>query len=191
MAEMDYDTLQAIVTAAKSDALAAMTSMQLSEDRAKAQNYYNGDMSEDMPAPEGRSKAVSSDVADTIEGLLPSLMDIFAGSDEVVRFEPVGPEDEQAAQQESDYINHVFMQQNNGFRVLYDFMKDALLEKVGVVKVWWEETEQEEVETYYDLTEEQFAVLSKAVVDSDGMLEIVEHTVNSEPEAKEPGEATS
>jgi hypothetical protein len=112
---MEIDELQALVTAAKSDALAAMTSMQLSEARAKAMNYYNGDMAKDMPASDGRSKAVSSDVADTIEGLLPSLMDIFAGSDEVVRFEPVGPEDEPAAQQESDYVNHVFMQQNNGF----------------------------------------------------------------------------
>ena len=191
MPKMGYDELQAIVTSAKSDALAAMTSMQLSEDRAKAMSYYNGDMNEDMPAADGRSRAVSSDVADTIEGLLPSLMDIFAGSDEVVRFEPVGPEDEMAAQQESDYINHVFMQQNSGFRVLYDFIKDALLEKVGVVKVWWEETEEEENETYYDLSEEQFAMLSKAVLESDGALEIIEHTVNDEPEAVEPDEATS
>jgi hypothetical protein len=191
MPKMEYDELQAIVTSANSDALAAMTSMQLSEDRAKAMSYYNGDMNEDMPAADGRSRAVSSDVADTIEGLLPSLMDIFAGSDEVVRFEPVGPEDEMAAQQESDYINHVFMQQNSGFRVLYDFIKDALLEKVGVVKVWWEETEEEENETYYDLSEEQFAMLSKAVLESDGALEIIEHTVNDEPEAVEPDEATS
>jgi hypothetical protein len=134
---------------------------------------------------------VSSDVADTIEGLMPSLMDIFAGSDEVVRFEPVGPEDEPAAQQESDYVNHVFMNQNGGFRVLYDFIKDALLEKVGIVKVWWEETEDEENETYFDLSEEQFMMLSKAVMDSDGGMEIIEHTVNNEPEAVEPNEATS
>lgn len=195
MPKMDYDVLQSIVTAAKSDALAAMTSMQLSEDRAKAMNYYNGDMSEDMPAQDGRSSAVSSDVADTVEGLMPSLMDIFAGSDEVVRFEPVGPEDEAAAQQESDYVNHVFMQQNNGFRVLHDFVKDGLLEKVGVVKVWWEETEDEENETYYDLTEAQYALLAQAVLESDGGMEIVEHTVNNEAdEAVEPveeSEATS
>jgi hypothetical protein len=84
-------------------------------------------MAKDMPAQDGRSRAVSTDVADTIEGLMPSLMDIFAGSDEVVRFEPVGPEDEAAAQQETDYVNHVFMQQNPGFTILYSFIKDALL----------------------------------------------------------------
>ena len=95
-------------------------------------------MSRDMPAPDGRSKAVSTDVADTVEGLMPSLMDIFTAADEVVRFEPVGPEDVAAAEQERDYVNHVFMQQNAGFIVLYSFIKDALLSKVGIVKVWWE-----------------------------------------------------
>jgi hypothetical protein len=60
----------------------------------------------------------------------------------VVRFEPVGPEDE-AARQETDYVNHVFMQQNPGFMILYSFIKDALLSKVGIVKVWWEEREEE------------------------------------------------
>jgi hypothetical protein len=98
------------------------------------------------------------------------------GSDEVVRFEPVGPEDEEAAQQETDYVNHVFMQQNPGFMTLYSFVKDALLSKVGIVKVWWEEKDIEERETYYDLTEEQFALLAQQVAASDGALEIVEHT---------------
>jgi hypothetical protein len=118
-------------------------------------------------------------------------MDIFAGSDEVVRFEPVGPEDEAAAQQETDYVNHVFMQQNPGFMVLYSFIKDALLSKVGIVKVWWEEREEESRETYYDLTEDQFAMLAQAVAESDGAMEIVEHTVHNAPEGGEPSEATS
>jgi hypothetical protein len=52
-----------------------------------------------------------------------------------VRFEPVGPEDEAAAQQETDYVNHVFMQQNPGFMILYSLIKDALLSKVGIAKV--------------------------------------------------------
>jgi hypothetical protein len=187
--KIDTSTLKAMLAAERSNALAAVEASKLSSERSDAMDYYLGDMSKDMPAQEGRSKAVSTDVADTIEGLMPQLMDIFAGSDEVVRFEPVGPEDEEAAQQETDYVNHVFMQQNPGFMTLYSFIKDALLSKVGIVKVWWEEREIEERETYYDLTEEQFAMLAQQVAASDGALEIVEHTVNSEPEAKEPEEA--
>jgi hypothetical protein len=187
--KIDTSTLKAMLAAERSNALAAVEASKLSSERSDAMDYYLGDMSKDMPAQEGRSKAVSTDVADTIEGLMPQLMDIFAGSDEVVRFEPVGPEDEESAQQETDYVNHVFMQQNPGFMTLYSFIKDALLSKVGIVKVWWEEREIEERETYYDLTEEQFAMLAQQVAASDGALEIVEHTVNSEPEAKEPEEA--
>jgi hypothetical protein len=192
--KIDSGSLKAILASERSDALAAIEATKLSSDRSDAMDYYLGDMSKDMPAAEGRSQAVSTDVADTIEGLMPSLMDIFCGSDEVVRFEPVGPEDEEAAQQETDYVNHVFMQQNPGFMVLYAFIKDALLQKNGIVKVWWEEGEQEEYETYYDLTEDQFAALALAVEMSDGGMKIAEHTVNNEDEAAEPveeSEATS
>jgi len=177
--KIDISSLKAILASERSDAMAAIEASKLSSDRSDAMDYYLGDMSKDMPAQDGRSSAVSTDVADAIEGLMPSLMDIFAGSDEVVRFEPVGPEDEEAAQQETDYVNHVFMQQNPGFMVLYTLIKDALLQKNGIVKVWWEEGEQEEYETYFDLTEEQFAALSYAVEMSNGAMKIAEHTVNN------------
>lgn len=180
---MTREDLSPILSSARASAVASMSDSKIMNERSDALDYYNGDMRKDMPTQDGRSKAVSTDVADTIEGMMPQLMDIFAGSDEVVKFEPVGPEDEQAAQQETDYVNHVFMQQNPGFMVLYSFIKDALLSKTGLVKVWWEETEREERETYYDLTDDQFAMVSQAVVASDGALKIVAHTARPANEA--------
>ncbi|HJY78809.1 MAG TPA: hypothetical protein VKE95_19360, partial [Burkholderiales bacterium] len=73
--------------------------------------------------------------------------------------------------QETDYVNHVFMQQNNGFLVLYSFIKDALLSKVGVVKVWWECRQEVERETYLDQPDDAFAL----IVAQPGV-EVVEHT---------------
>jgi hypothetical protein len=137
-----------------------------------------------MPAPDGRSRAVSTDVADTIEGLMPSLMEIFCGGDEVVRFEPVGPNDTAAAEQETDYVNHVFMQVNPGFLILYTFIKDALLSKTGIVKVWWEDRTLRERETYYDLTDDAFALLS-----ADPDIEITAHSARPAlppPEGEDP-----
>jgi hypothetical protein len=61
-----------------------MSAISLSEERAKAMDYYMGHMDGDMPAEPGRSQAVSTDVGEVIEGLT-ELMDIFAGSDEVVK----------------------------------------------------------------------------------------------------------
>jgi hypothetical protein len=178
MSKTSLGDLRALLAAEKADALSAMSASKLSEERSRALDYYLGDMSRDMPAPEGRSKAVSSDVADTIEGLMPTLMEIFCGGDEVVRFEPVGPEDVAAAEQETDYVNHVFMQQNRGFLVLYSFIKDALLSKVGIVKVWWETREETERETYCDLDDAAFAIIA-----ADPSVEIVEHTQRSLPQA--------
>lgn len=191
MAKMDILELKSVLAAEKANALAALVAAQLSQDRATAMEYYLGDMTQDMPTVDGRSSAVSTDVSDVIEGLMPALMDIFAGSDEVVRFEPVGPEDEEAAQQETDYVNHVFMQQNPGFMTLYSFIKDALLSKVGIVKVWWEEREEEQRETYYDLDEAQFAMLTMAVQQSNGAMKIVEHTAHNEAGEPIEQEATS
>ena len=156
---MDDGTLKALLQEERSNAL-GVNAANLADERARALDYYLGDMGEDMPSQDGRSSAVSSDVSDTVEGMLPGLMDVFAGSDEVIRFEPVGPEDEAAAEQETDYVNHVFMQKNPGFLVLYTFIKDALLSKNGIVKIHWEETEKEERETYHDQPDDVFAMLA-------------------------------
>lgn len=180
MPKMSPAELKSLLASEKSDALAAVSSGKLTQERADSMDYYLGDMSKDMPTQDGRSKAVSSDVADTVEGLLPAAMDILCGSDEVVRFEPVGPEDVEKAQQETDYVNHVFMQMNDGFMVIYSMLKDAFLQKVGIVKIWWEETEKTEKETYFGLSDDQFALLSQDVLTSDGSLEIIEHTVHDD-----------
>ncbi len=166
------DELTALLSAERQDALAAVQATKLSEDRERALEYYVGDVTMDIPDVDGRSRAVSMDVADTVEGLMPQLMEIFCSSEEVVKFEPVGPEDVQAADQETDYVNHVFMQKNPGFMVLYSMIKDALLSKVGVVKVWWEQVEKDQRETYLDLDDDAFAMLA-----ADPEVEIVEHSM--------------
>ena len=167
---MDPGTLKALLDASKVAALAAMQTSKLSLERDDALLYYVGDMSKDMPTIDGRSEAVSTDVQDTIEGLMPSLMEIFCGSEETVKFDPVNEQDVEGAEQETDYVNHVMMNENPGFLVLYSMIKDALLSKVGVVKVWWEEEDQEVRETYHDLTDDEFAIIS-----SDEEVEIVKH----------------
>jgi hypothetical protein len=178
MPKLTATDLRALLAAEKADALSAMAASKLSQERAAALDYYLGDMTRDMPAADGRSRAVSTDVADTVEGLMPTLMDIFTSGDEVVRFEPVGPEDVAAAEQETDYVNHVFMQQNPGFLVLYSFIKDALLSKVGIVKVWWETREVCERETYLDQDADAFALIV-----ADPAVEVIAHSVHAPPAA--------
>lgn len=119
---------------------------ELIEQRERALNYFKGEMP-DVPSLPNRSRAVSLDVADAIETILPDLVEIFTGGDDVAVFEPFGEEDEEAAQQETDYINHVVFKENDGWLTLYTFFKDALQSKTGVVKYAWDEGEEVE-ETY-------------------------------------------
>jgi hypothetical protein len=181
MPQISLDDLKAWLEAEKADALSAVNASKLSEERSLAMDYYMGDMSKDMEAPPDRSRAVSTDVLDTVEGLMPALMEIFCSGDEVVAFNPVGPEDEEAAQQETDYVNHEFMEKNTGFITLYSMIKDALLQKVGIVKSWWERKEVEDEEYYEGLTDDAFAMLR-----NDPEVEIVKQV--SYPMGSEPPE---
>ena len=147
---------------------------QLSFERSEAINFYLG-----LPfgnETEGRSQVVSYDVQDTIESALPQLLKVFVAGDKVVTFDPKGPEDQDAADQETDYVNHVVMEKNAGFNIFYVWFKDALLSKNGYVKVYTEtEDEMEEVE-YSGLTDAQLQMLA-----SDDKTEVLEHTAYPDP----------
>ena len=131
---------------------------ELSGKRAKALEYYQGNM-RDVPYAEGRSGVVSRDVAVIINWMLPGIIRTFTQSGRIVDFEPVGPEDEAFADQASDYINHKFMKDNDGYRVLYSAIHDALLMGDGIIKVYYDETPEYETHTFTSLGEEELAFL--------------------------------
>jgi hypothetical protein len=139
----------------------------LSNQRKKSLEYYLGDkLGTEI---DGRSQVVSTDVADTIETILPNLMRIFTSSDHTVKCEPVNAEDVALAEQATSYVNYVFNKDNDGFKILYSWFKDALLEKNGIVKVYWNESEISEQETYKNLSDEEYQVLI-----SDNNVDIIE-----------------
>ena len=83
---------------------------------------------------EGRSQIVSTDVADAIEWIMPQIMKSFTQNNEVVIFDPVHEGDEKQAELESEYVYEVLMKQNDGFIVLHQFVKDALMQRNGIRK---------------------------------------------------------
>jgi hypothetical protein len=108
---------------------------------------------------EGKSQVVTGEVAEVVDGALPQLMRIFASSDNVVEFEPVREGDEPLAKQATTYVNHVFYKDNDGFSVLHNWFKDALLQKVGVVKVYWNDETNITRESYKGLTEDELLLI--------------------------------
>ena len=149
---------------------------ELSSQREDAMKYYLGEPFGNEI--DGRSEIVTTDVRDTVEYIMPSLMRIFTTHNNIAEFEPQGPEDAQMAQQATDYCNYVFNRQNNGFKVLYDAFKDALISKTGIIKHYWEQKEDTTKETYENLTEEEYqSVLA------DENIEVLEHTENIKQKA--------
>lgn len=127
--------------------------------RINADKYYRGEPRGDEQ--EGRSQVVSRDVAEAVDGAMPSMMRVFAGGEQVCAFDPNGPEDEESAKQATDYINHIFMQENEGFMILYTWIKDSLLKKNGIVKSWHDVRMKRTKEKYQGLTQEQLTALQQ------------------------------
>ena len=168
MADLSDDSLIALVEQYEASSY-GINDAELSANRAEAIEYYLGEpFGDELP---DRSQVVSRDVLDTIESALPQLLKVFVSGDEVVRFTPRNADDEKKAEQESAAVNYFVMDKNDGFAILYTMFKDALLSKNGYVKVWYEENEESESETYKGLTDEQLQML----VD-DKRIEVVEHT---------------
>lgn len=107
----------------------------LNTSRAEAEKYYLG--SPLGNEKKGRSQIVMTDLSDTIEWVMPSLMRIFCGGDDVCQIQPRGSEDIAAADSNNELINYQLRIRNKWFLVLHDFFKDALLQKTGIIKYSW------------------------------------------------------
>ena len=129
----------------------------ITNQRQKSLEYYFGEPFGNEQ--EGRSQVVSTDVSDVIESILPTLLRTFAASDDVVRCDPVSAEDEEVAKQATDYLNYVFNKDNDGFVALYTLFKDALIQKNGIAKVYWDTSEKREQETYEKLSDDEYTMM--------------------------------
>lgn len=153
---MDETELQAIVSAEVEDAVSFIDS-EIGPARALAVDYYFG-----RPLgneEEGRSQVVSRDVHDTIQAIEPSLMRIFFSPENVVEFAPFGEDDAKTAEQATDYVNYIFTRDNDGFAILQSVFRNALREKLGVVKFWWDESVEVTTSRYTGLDEQGLQVL--------------------------------
>lgn len=141
------------------------------EDRINALRLYRGDNTN--PAEEGRSQYVARDAYDVVETIKPQLLKLFLSGDQVVRFDPAGPEDVEQAALETEYINYVALQRNDAFSVLDGWIHDGLVQKNGYVWPQWDESETVDRESYEGLSEDELALLL-----ADDSIEIESQSVN-------------
>ena len=156
MPDMDDYKLNSIISSEITDALNHFDS-EFSQERIRAMDFYLGEPFGNEV--EGRSSVVSTEVADTVEAIMPNLMRVFTANDKYVRFSARTAEDMERAEQVSDYVNYIINHDNEGYKILYNWFKDALLFRLGVVKYFYEEEENVTEEEYNGLDENELAVL--------------------------------
>ena len=153
---MDEYQLSSIISSEIRDSLNHFDS-EYSQERIRALDFYLGEpLGNEV---EGRSQVIDTTVSDTIEQVMPSLMRVFTANDKYVRFNARTPEDVERADQISDYVNYVINHDNEGYKVLYNWFKDSLLFRLGVVKYYWDEQVDVTEEEYENLNEIELAAL--------------------------------
>ena len=132
---------------------------QESVDNAEKYKYYRAKKMGNEET--GRSQIVDTTVFETIEWVLPAIMDHFDEANGNPTYEPVGPEDEAAAEGMTNLVRYQFWRQNEGELELAIAVKDALMyHPGGVIKYWWEKKDEQVTKSYQDLTAEQVSYLS-------------------------------
>jgi hypothetical protein len=170
---MQQNDLKSILQAEIDDAIGYIETETVDQRKQALQAYLRQPYGNEV---EGKSQIVTGEVAEAIDGALPSLVRIFTGSDNIVIFEPQGPQDEASAKQATDYCNWVFLRDNEGVAILHDWFKDALMQKNGILKAYWENKEDITKERYFDLSDDELAMLM-----SDETMEIVEQDTTEFP----------
>lgn len=123
----------------------------LSKERERVLKYYNGQLPRKMR--EGSSSFVSTDVYDSVEAMKSQLLETFAGNnDDLITFEPSGPNDVADCRIATAYCDYVVWRENPGLENAHDVLHDGLTARVGVVKVYWDEK--------YDDAEHEFKGIS-------------------------------
>jgi hypothetical protein len=108
-----------------------------------------------------KSSFVSTDVRDAVMLTLPSLIRLFDASENVVSLIPRTEADVEQAEQQTNYINYVFWQDNDGFLILYGAFKDALTVKAGFAKWWTDNSQEIKRKTFVNLNQIQIQMLQQ------------------------------
>ena len=153
---MDINKLKSIIESEIDDSIGYVETDTVAERQEALEYYLREPYGNEV---EGKSQIVTGEVAEVVDGALPQLIRVFTSTDGVVEFQPVNDGDEPFAQQATEYCNWVFYRDNDGFLILHNWFKDALLQKTGIVKAYWDEKIDVNKETYENLSDDDLMML--------------------------------
>jgi len=138
---------------------------------AEATKYYKGEPFGNEV--EGRSQIVLTVVRDAIRATMPSLLRVFFGPERVVEFIGRQEEDVDLAKQQTDFVNLVIREDNDGFLEFHSWFKDALVRRLGIMKWWFERNQKPQVQKFQSLTLAEIGAFSAVLESEIGVTDIV------------------
>ena len=177
---MEQGKLKSIIRGEIDSSIGFIESETTDQRKQSWENYLRENYGNELA---GRAAIVTGEVAEAIDGAMPELIRIFTQNEDMVRCEPETAEDEESSKQATDYANFVFYKENNGFLILHNWIKDALLQKNGIIKVYWNTTEDIVKEEYFNLTEDELVLLL-----GDGRVEVISQETVEEESVDEFGQ---
>lgn len=149
--KMKEKELVAILSEAERQA-AIYTGEFMSENN-KFLSAYLGEKSGDFASNPNQSSVVSTDIQDVVEADMPSLARVFLGSGDVITFQANtdNEADLKEAEEKSKYVNWLVRSQPDSFQIIHNWLKDAEIQKNGVVKYFLEECKEVEEVEYSNL----------------------------------------
>jgi hypothetical protein len=172
--KVSEDDLQRIVFDQVSDAVSYIQEAEISEARLRATEYYKGNLPDidlEDAAEEDRSRAVMTEVRDTVLGMMPDLLRIFYSADGLVKYTPVASPDpqvfalrEQQAREATSYVQDIVLGSDNpdNFRTFHDAFQDALVRRTGIIKYWWDKSKKPTYQSYTGLAEQDVIALTSS-----------------------------
>ncbi|WP_315436728.1 hypothetical protein [uncultured Selenomonas sp.] len=126
---------------------------------------------EKFPRLSELSSWVSRDIKTTIDWIMPSLMEVFVGSDDPVDIAGVNVNDDDNAKKIQQLLSYFVTRKNSFFTFMYNFLRDGLTINMGCAKVYWKrEEERQPMEVLADAQMMQMILVGEAA----GQVEIKE-----------------
>lgn len=152
---MNDDDFLSYLGVAESNSIQSDDELEVIHERNE--RFYNGGKHGDEV--EGESQVKSTDVFDLVESDLPSLVRVFLGNKEIMKFLPINDskDERQMAEDKTKYINHLIRNQKDSFKTQYDMLKGGELNEFSVLTFGYEEKEVVSVQEFENLSDEEIA----------------------------------
>ena len=132
---------------------------------------------------EGQSSVVTSDVSDTVEADMTSMVRMFLSANNIVEFVPLSnsEEDVREAREKSEFVNHTIKNQDDPFKTLHDWMKSGLIQKSAAIKYFIDKAIEVDEFHYTEVDESELTIIEESLDKKDvRSIDIVSRTESEE-----------